>query len=162
MVAKLIAVRGMLGHKRTIFYVSHGGYDHHDGLADAHLAMLQELNGALTSFYQATVELGVANQVTLFTASDFGRGLQVNGRGSDHSWGAHHFVLSGSVISVATAFARRAASRRACKGLCGHIRTLARQKSDLVSKIFTRTRAGESPAQRDGIHAPYSGSDAYA
>jgi uncharacterized protein (DUF1501 family) len=35
--------------------------------------------------------------VTLFTASDFGRTLTSNGDGSDHGWGAHHFVLGGAV-----------------------------------------------------------------
>lgn len=29
------------------------------------------------------------NNVTLFTASDFGRTLTSNGDGSDHGWGAH-------------------------------------------------------------------------
>ena len=59
--------------------------------------MLASLSDALASFYAATVELGVANQVTAFTASDFGRTLSSNGDGSDHGWGSHHFVLGGAV-----------------------------------------------------------------
>ena len=51
----------------------------------------------MTAFYNATVELGVANKVTAFTASDFGRTLQSNGDGSDHGWGSHHFVVGGAV-----------------------------------------------------------------
>jgi uncharacterized protein (DUF1501 family) len=35
--------------------------------------------------------------VTLFTASDFGRTLTVNGDGTDHGWGGHHFVVGGAV-----------------------------------------------------------------
>jgi uncharacterized protein (DUF1501 family) len=35
--------------------------------------------------------------VTTFTASDFGRTLQSNGDGSDHGWGAHHFIMGGAV-----------------------------------------------------------------
>src|SRR2546429_7927768 len=52
----------------------------------------------MTAFYNATAELGVADKVTAFTASDFGRTLTSKGDGSDHGWGSHHFVLSGSVL----------------------------------------------------------------
>ena len=97
MVARLIAARGGLSHKRQIFFVSQGGYDFHDELLDNQGARLTDLSNALAAFYNATVELGVANQVTTFTASDFGRGLQSNGRGSDHGWGSHHFILGGAV-----------------------------------------------------------------
>jgi uncharacterized protein (DUF1501 family) len=55
------------------------------------------LNQAMSAFYQATVDLGVANQVTTFTASDFGRTLSSNADGSDHGWGGHHFVMGGAV-----------------------------------------------------------------
>jgi uncharacterized protein (DUF1501 family) len=37
------------------------------------------------------------NNVTLFTASDFGRTGQSNGQGSDHGWGNHHLVMGGAV-----------------------------------------------------------------
>jgi len=50
------------------------------------------------AFYTWLVQLGVQNDVTLFTASDFGRTLTSNGDGSDHGWGSHHFVLGGSVV----------------------------------------------------------------
>ena len=43
------------------------------------------------------VGIGAQNQVTLFSASDFGRTLDSNGTGSDHGWGAHHFVTGGAV-----------------------------------------------------------------
>jgi uncharacterized protein (DUF1501 family) len=59
--------------------------------------LFTDLSASLTAFYNATVELGVANQVTTFTASDFGRSLTSNGDGSDHGWGSHHFVLGGAV-----------------------------------------------------------------
>ena len=51
----------------------------------------------MRAFYDATMELGVANDVTSFTASDFGRTLTVNRDGTDHGWGGHHFVVGGSV-----------------------------------------------------------------
>ncbi|WIV96020.1 DUF1501 domain-containing protein [Kinneretia aquatilis] len=97
MVAKMIAARSSMGAKRQVFFVSIGGFDLHDFLPDQHPGLLRKVSEALGSFYDATVELGVANQVTAFTASDFGRTLSSNGDGSDHGWGSHHFVLGGAV-----------------------------------------------------------------
>lgn len=97
MVAKLIAVRQALGAKRQVYFVSIGGFDLHDLLVTKHPELLKQVNDAMASFYAATVELGVADQVTTFTASDFGRTLTSNGDGSDHGWGAHHFVMGGAV-----------------------------------------------------------------
>jgi len=49
------------------------------------------------AFYRATDYLGLANQVTTFTAADFGRTLTSNGDGSDHGWGGHQLVMGGAV-----------------------------------------------------------------
>lgn len=97
MVAKLISARSALNVSRQVFFVSLGGFDNHSGLATAHPPLLASVASALSSFYNATVELGVANQVTAFTASEFGRTLAINGTGADHGWGSHHFVLGGAV-----------------------------------------------------------------
>ena len=97
MVARLIAARSPLGARRQVFFVSMGGFDNHDFLPDEHPGLLAQVAGAMKSFYDATVELGVAQQVTSFTASDFGRTLASNGDGSDHGWGSHHLVLGGAV-----------------------------------------------------------------
>ena len=103
MVARLISARGALGLSRQIFFVATGGYDTHtqqvaEGpLVGAHASLLGELDGALAAFYAATTELGVAPQVTTFTASDFGRTYASNGDGSDHGWGGHHVVVGGAV-----------------------------------------------------------------
>jgi uncharacterized protein (DUF1501 family) len=97
MVARTINARQALGAKRQVFFVSIGGFDLHDFLVAQHPGLLTQVSGALKSFYDATVEMGVANQVTAFTASDFGRTLSSNGDGSDHGWGSHHFVLGGAV-----------------------------------------------------------------
>jgi uncharacterized protein (DUF1501 family) len=96
-VARLIGSRNALGMKRQVFVVSLGGFDHHDGLMQKHPALLANIAEAMNAFYQATVELGVADKVTAFTASDFGRTLASNSDGSDHGWGSHHFVLGGAV-----------------------------------------------------------------
>ncbi len=97
MVARLIAARSSLGAKRQVFFVSAGNYDLHDNLLAGQAQNMTVLNNALNAFYQTTVNLGVADQVTSFTASDFGRTLTSNGDGSDHGWGSHHLVVGGAV-----------------------------------------------------------------
>ncbi len=97
MVARMIAARSALGQRRQIFYVMHGGHDFHDNLLADHGSRMQQLSDAIAAFYQATASQGVANNVTTFTASEFGRALQSNGRGSDHGWGGHHFIMGGAV-----------------------------------------------------------------
>ena len=97
MVARMIAARDRLNVRRQVFFVSLGGFDMHDFLLTAHPGLMQQFAGALTAFQSAMGELGVAQQVTTFTASDFGRTLTSNGDGSDHGWGSHHFVMGGAV-----------------------------------------------------------------
>ncbi len=97
MVARMISVSGNLGAKRQVFFVSMGGFDTHDNLTTTHPALLAKLAAAMSAFYQATVELGVADKVTAFTASDFGRTLVANNDGSDHGWGSMHFMVGDAV-----------------------------------------------------------------
>lgn len=97
MVVRMIASASALSAKRQVFFVSLGGFDTHDGLLTEHPVLLKTVADALAAFYNATVELGVANQVTAFTASDFGRTLTGNNDGSDHGWGSMHFMLGGAV-----------------------------------------------------------------
>lgn len=96
-VARLIAARQPLGARRQVFMVSMGGFDLHDNLIGNQNNLMGQLDFAMDAFYKATVELGVADKVTTFTASDFGRTLQSNGDGSDHGWGSHHFIMGGAV-----------------------------------------------------------------
>lgn len=96
-VARLISVSQELGAKRQVFFVSLGGFDLHSGLVTTHPVLLGRVADAMRAFYDATVELGVANRVTAFTASDFGRTLVSNSSGSDHGWGSMHFVVGGAV-----------------------------------------------------------------
>ncbi len=104
MAARLIAASQTLGLKRQIFFVQLGGWDLHaaqvvnsDPLTGVHAGLLSQISLAVSAFYTATDELGVANQVTTFTASDFGRTFRSNGDGSDHGWGSHAFVVGGAV-----------------------------------------------------------------
>jgi uncharacterized protein (DUF1501 family) len=93
-----------LNMKRQIFFCTVGGYDTHTaqvGAADptigTHANLLNELSEAVFAFQRAMQQIGSANNVTLFTASDFGRTFPTNGQGSDHGWGSHHFVVGGAV-----------------------------------------------------------------
>ena len=101
LVARLIGARNGLGAKRQVFMVSIGGFDLHDNLIAQHPVLLGKVSEAMTAFYNATVELGVANKVAAFTASDFGRTLTSNGDGSDHGWGSHHLMVGGAVKGAA-------------------------------------------------------------
>jgi uncharacterized protein (DUF1501 family) len=97
MVARMIGSAAALGARRQVFFVSMGGFDNHDGLLNVHPGLLTNVANALAAFHAATVELGVADRVTAFTASDFGRTLAGNNDGSDHGWGSMHFMLGGAV-----------------------------------------------------------------
>lgn len=97
MVARLISARQSMGMRRQVFFVGLGGFDHHSALLTNLPTLHKWVADAMASFYAATVEMGVANQVTTFTASEFGRTLTSNGDGSDHGWGGHQFVMGGAV-----------------------------------------------------------------
>jgi uncharacterized protein (DUF1501 family) len=97
MVARLISARGALQMNRQIFFVAQGGYDTHASQLSDHPALLTDLSDSLSAFYAQMGSLGLGNQVTSFTASDFGRTLTSNGDGTDHGWGSHHFVVGDSV-----------------------------------------------------------------
>lgn len=98
MAARLIAARGQLGVPRQCFFASIGGFDTHgDDQLQRQNELLGEIAAAVAAFQAAMNELGVARDVTLFTASDFGRTFASNGAGTDHGWGAHQWVLGGAV-----------------------------------------------------------------
>ena len=99
-VARIIGARAGLGAKRQVFFVSMGGFDTHDGQNANQADLLARLSHALGYFDTALAGLSggdMRGNVTLFTASDFGRTLTSNGDGTDHGWGGHHFVLGGAV-----------------------------------------------------------------
>jgi uncharacterized protein (DUF1501 family) len=115
MIARLIeagnraTTNGGFGMKRQIFFCQVGGYDLHTGqtnyttnnpnnvLAGAHSNLLAELSQSLFAFQRAMEQLGLSQQVTAFTASDFSRTFPSNGEGSDHGWGSHHLIVGGAV-----------------------------------------------------------------
>jgi uncharacterized protein (DUF1501 family) len=104
MIARLIAAAPNLGLKRQVFFVQLGGWDTHAAqimtatpTSGAHATLLSQVSQAVNAFYNATVELGIPDQVTTFTSSDFGRTYRSNGDGSDHGWGNHQFIIGGAV-----------------------------------------------------------------
>jgi uncharacterized protein (DUF1501 family) len=97
-VAQIIQVQSYLGMRRQIFFCSLGGFDTHAGELETHNNLYPQLSPALAAFYDATQELGMAQNVTTFTESDFSRTFQpTTTDGSDHAWGSHHLVLGGAV-----------------------------------------------------------------
>jgi uncharacterized protein (DUF1501 family) len=97
-VANVISVRAQLGITRQIFFCQLGGFDTHSDQLATQQNLLGLLSQAVGAFYQAMSDMGLANSVTAFTASEFGRSLQPSGAdGSDHGWTSHHFVMGGAV-----------------------------------------------------------------
>jgi uncharacterized protein (DUF1501 family) len=97
-IAQIIQVRAALGVQRQIFFASLGNFDTHADQLTLQSTLLAEISPALAAFYNATVELNVASEVTTFTMSDFSRTFQPNSNhGSDHAWGSHHIVIGGAV-----------------------------------------------------------------
>lgn len=96
-VAETISVQLALNVNRQVFYVRLGGFDTHDNQANELPDLHADLAQNIASFYAALSELGMENNVTLFTGSDFGRTLMDNGDGTDHGWGGHQFVVGGAV-----------------------------------------------------------------
>ena len=97
-VARLIKLRDVTGVKRQVYFCMLGGFDTHGAQSWEHWNLLRQVSEAMAAFYHCTEqELGIAQQVTSFTLSDFGRTLQPSGVGSDHGWGSHHLILGGAV-----------------------------------------------------------------
>jgi uncharacterized protein (DUF1501 family) len=97
-VAQVIAAQSALAVRRQVFFCSIGGFDTHADQLPQQVQLLSSVSQGMSAFYQATQELGVANQVTTFTLSEFGRTLEPGSNGgSDHAWGSHQLVLGGAV-----------------------------------------------------------------
>jgi len=96
-VAKLIGNKDQLQMERQIFFVATGGFDSHDDQNINQPGLLGGISDAMAAFHDATVELGMADSVTAFTQSDFGRTLTSNGDGTDHAWGGNQLVVGGAV-----------------------------------------------------------------
>jgi uncharacterized protein (DUF1501 family) len=97
-IAQIIQARAALGVSNQIFFASLGGFDTHSAQLPSQDPLLAQLSAAISAFYSATVEIGVANSVTTFTQSDFSRTFQPNtNAGTDHAWGNNLIVAGGAV-----------------------------------------------------------------
>lgn len=97
MTARMIRARGAVGQSRQMFFISYPDFDTHDEQAGRLSSQLESLSAGLLAFQNAMAEINAENDVTTFTASDFGRTLTSNGDGSDHGWGGHALVVGGAV-----------------------------------------------------------------
>jgi uncharacterized protein (DUF1501 family) len=96
-VARVIKANQQFGDARQIFFTQIFGFDTHNGELATQSRLLQYVSSYLNNFWNAMAEVGMQDDVTLFTMSDFGRTLGSNGDGSDHAWGNHQLVLGGAV-----------------------------------------------------------------
>ena len=98
-VARLIdtGLSGVTGVRRQVFFVSLGGFDTHDFQNRNQADLLARVAHAMRYFDTALGSINARNNVTTFTASDFGRTFTSNGDGTDHGWGSHQFVMGGAV-----------------------------------------------------------------
>ena len=96
-VSRVIARNVSFGVRRQIFFVGIGGFDTHANQATELPGLQAEIASSMRAFHDSMVELDLADKVTTFTGSDFGRTLSRNGSGTDHGWGSHHIVMGGAV-----------------------------------------------------------------
>ncbi len=98
-VARLVqaGMSGATGVKRQVFFVSVGGFDTHNNQNQQHNELMARVAHAMQYFDTTLGAINARNNVTTFTASDFGRTFTTNGDGTDHGWGAHQFVMGGAV-----------------------------------------------------------------
>lgn len=97
--ARLIQFGSRAGSGRQILTATLSGFDTHSDQPARQTSLFATLDSALTAFYEATLEMGVADRVTTFTLSEFNRTLRVNSKnGTDHGWGGHQLVLGGAVL----------------------------------------------------------------
>jgi uncharacterized protein (DUF1501 family) len=76
---------------RIIYVNGIGDFDTHEGEAERHPALLEDLDAGIDGFFAA---LGKdADNVVLMTVSEFGRRPAENGSGTDHGTAAAHFVI---------------------------------------------------------------------
>ena len=111
MIARMVKVSrsSTIGHTRQIFFAGMGGFDTHDNQMEPtrHATLLSQLAGAMVAFRAGLQEIGMLNQVSTFTMSDFGRTLNSNGNGTDHGWGGVQMVMGGAAANGGSLQGRR-------------------------------------------------------
>jgi len=94
-VAKIIAARDELQAERDVFFTNLGAFDTHNyPLPESKLGQVED---AIAPFVAEMKHLGVWDNVTVIVASEFGRTLTSNGKGTDHGWGGHAHIMGGGI-----------------------------------------------------------------
>lgn len=97
MIARIIRARASLGMDRQIFFLSRGGWDHHSDMISRQANLFAEINDSLEAFWTELGDMGLQDNVLIYSASDFARTLTSNGSGSDHAWGGNQFMVGGGL-----------------------------------------------------------------
>lgn len=97
MIARIIRARASLGMDRQIFFLSRGGWDHHSDMITRQSDLFAEINDSLEAFWTELGNMGLQDNVLIYSASDFARTLTSNGSGSDHAWGGNQFMIGGGL-----------------------------------------------------------------
>jgi len=97
MVARMVAAGQGMGMRRQVFMVNMNGFDTHANQMRDQPSLMTRAALSIDYFLSTLASIGMLNNVTLFTASEFGRALMSNGAGCDHGWGSHHLVAGGMV-----------------------------------------------------------------
>jgi len=85
-------------HAPRIVYVNGlGDYDTHQGEAQRHPALMQDLDAGIDAFFAALDAAGASDRALVMTVSEFGRRAGENGNGTDHGTAAPHFVIGPKV-----------------------------------------------------------------
>jgi uncharacterized protein (DUF1501 family) len=90
--ARLIEIAPVIGHKRQIIYIDMYDFDTHDGQAERMPNLIGGLGKNIKAFIDELRLRGVDENTVIFTQSEFGRTLSINGDGTDHGWGGHQFI----------------------------------------------------------------------
>jgi len=97
--AKLIAAADQMGHTRQVIHVGvSGGWDSHNNQLASLNEAYSEIDNLFADFIDELDAYGVADGVVCVTASEFGRSLTTNGRGTDHGWGSNYLVWGKPVL----------------------------------------------------------------
>jgi uncharacterized protein (DUF1501 family) len=85
-------------HPPRVIYVSGlGDYDTHQGEAQRHPVLLEDLDAGLETFFTTLDGGGASDRAIVMTVSEFGRRPAENGSGTDHGTAAPHFVIGANV-----------------------------------------------------------------
>ena len=82
---------------RVVYVSTFGDFDTHQGEAQRHPLLMQQLDAGIDAFLSTIDAAGAADRAVLVTTSEFGRRVAENGGGTDHGTAAPHFVVGSSV-----------------------------------------------------------------